>query len=57
MTKNGCPAAPNSFNQSVIHPVARAPDVFNLENIMGKYLIAWLLGVPGVILLIFFLFF
>jgi len=28
-----------------------------LENIMGKYLIAWLLGVPGVILLIFFLFF
>jgi len=27
------------------------------ENIMGKYLLAWLLGVPGIVLLLVYLFF
>lgn len=27
------------------------------ENTMGKYLLAWLLGVPGIVLLIVYLFF
>jgi hypothetical protein len=28
-----------------------------LEIIMGKYLLAWLLGVPGIVLLLVYLFF
>ena len=28
-----------------------------LENTMGKYFLAWLLGVPGIVLLLFYLFF
>ncbi|KQV60209.1 hypothetical protein ASC95_01675 [Pelomonas sp. Root1217] len=28
-----------------------------LETIMGKYLLAWLLGVPGIVLLLVYLFF
>lgn len=28
-----------------------------LENIMGKYFLAWLLGVPGIVLLLVYLFF
>lgn len=27
------------------------------ENIMGKYFLAWLLGVPGIVLLLVYLFF
>jgi len=27
------------------------------ETIMGKYLLAWLLGVPGIVLLLVYLFF
>jgi len=27
------------------------------ENIMGKYFIAWLLGVPGIVLVLLYLFF
>ena len=30
---------------------------FDMERIMGKYFLAWLLGVPGVVLLIIYLFF
>jgi len=39
-------------------PVAQAINHnFNLEKSMGKYFIGWLLGVPVVVLVIFFLFF
>jgi len=27
------------------------------DNIMGKYFLAWLLGVPGIVLVILYLFF
>lgn len=27
------------------------------ENLMGKYFLAWLLGVPGIVLLLVYLFF
>jgi hypothetical protein len=27
------------------------------ENIMGKYFLAWLLGVPGIVLVLLYLFF
>lgn len=30
---------------------------FLQENIMGKYFLAWLLGVPGIVLLLVYLFF
>jgi len=29
----------------------------NQENLMGKYLLAWLLGVPALLLLFFWIFF
>ena len=38
----------------------RSPAVgvpFPLENEMGKYFLAWLLGVPGIVLLILWFFF
>ena len=36
-----------------------ATSLFNLtgDNIMGKYFIAWLLGVPGIVLVLLYLFF
>ena len=43
-------------------PLQRPPTValhpFNLESdIMGKYALAWLLGVPGIVLVLLFIFF
>jgi hypothetical protein len=34
-----------------------APPFIHLERPMGKYLIAWLLGVPAFVLVLFYLFF
>lgn len=36
-----------------------AASLLNLtgDNIMGKYFIAWLLGVPGIVLVLLYLFF
>lgn len=31
--------------------------LFDMEHTMGKYFIAWLLGVPGLLLLVIYLFF
>jgi hypothetical protein len=33
------------------------PSLYSLENTMGKYILAWLLGVPGIVLLLVYLFF
>jgi hypothetical protein len=45
-----------SVDSSVLH--GESPTSFHQfkENVMGKYFLAWLLGVPGGILLLIFLF-
>lgn len=42
-------------DSSVLHEPSR-PFGQPKENVMGKYFLAWLLGVPGGILLLIFLF-
>jgi hypothetical protein len=37
--------------------VADTAFIDNKEGIMGKYFIAWLLGVPAIVLVLFYLFF
>jgi hypothetical protein len=39
-----------------LSPILEPPQPHQ-ETIMGKYLLAWLLGVPGIVLLLVYLFF
>jgi hypothetical protein len=39
------------------HPASRRADHFNRGDNMGKYFLAWLLGVPAIVLVLIFFFF
>lgn len=58
------PCGPPSYKQYTRRLLRRAPHTTYgsntstvLEKIMGKYLVAWVLGVPAVVLAIAYLFF
>lgn len=39
-----------------VHSYAGRIDRFSMETVMGKYFLAWLLGVPGIVLVLIYLF-
>lgn len=50
------PLAPSASTSTERMP-SLAHRHFLQETVMGKYLLAWLLGVPGIVLLLVYLFF